>query len=142
MTTKLYDILLRRRKHRDKIKQWVFWHRYWDQKKKAWIDKPYKDRKTFMKTLCRKAGVRYFRFHVLRHAGASLMDSKGVNIGSIQRILGHENRSTTDIYLHSIGDAEREAMEIFEQASQSFEKSPTVSPTVFQNKNRQSEQKL
>ena len=50
------------------------------------------------------------------------MDSRGVNIGSIQRILGHENRSTTDIYLHSIGDAERKAMEIFEQASQPFEK--------------------
>ncbi len=69
------------------------------------------------------------------------MDSKGVNIGSIQRILGHENRSTTDIYLHSIGDAEREAMEIFEQASQSFEKSPTVSPTVLQIKTGSSEHK-
>ena len=42
------------------------------------------------------------------------MDSANVNIGSIQRILGHERRSTTEIYLHSIGASERAAMEVFE----------------------------
>jgi hypothetical protein len=67
-----------------------------------------------MKTLCRKAGVRYFRFHPLRHQGASILGRCNVNIGSIQRILGHENRSTTEIYLHSIGEAERDAVRVFE----------------------------
>jgi integrase len=86
------------------------------------MNQPYKDRKGIIRILCKKANVKYFRFHALRHAGASLMDSKGVNIGSIQRILGHENRSTTDIYLHSIGDSERVAMDIFERANQCFEK--------------------
>ena len=70
-----------------------------------------------MKTLCRNAGVKYFRYHALRHAGASMMDRNNVPIGAIQRILGHENRSTTEIYLHSIGDAEREAMAVLERAS-------------------------
>jgi site-specific recombinase XerD len=28
------------------------------------------------------------------------MDSQNVSIGSIQRLLGHENRTTTEIYLH------------------------------------------
>ena len=46
--------------------------------------------------------------------------------GRIQRILGHENRKTTEIYLHSLGEAEREAMRIFEQVS---EKSHTDSHT-------------
>ena len=46
------------------------------------------------------------------------LERANVSIGSIQRILGHENRSTTEIYLHSIGEAEREAMEVFEQATQ------------------------
>ena len=76
-----------------------------------------------MKTLCQKAKVQYFRFHPLRHLGASTLDRANVNIGSIQRILGHENRTTTEIYLHSIGEAEREAMQIFEN----FEKSHTDS---------------
>ncbi|MCU0591087.1 MAG: hypothetical protein MUC57_06400 [Desulfobacterales bacterium] len=40
------------------------------------------------------------------------MDQANVPIGSIQRILGHENRLTTEIYLHSIGDSEREALNL------------------------------
>jgi hypothetical protein len=31
-------------------------------------------------------------------------------------MLGHENRTTPEIYLHSIGDAEREAMKVSEKA--------------------------
>jgi integrase len=79
-----------------------------------------------MKTLCRKANVKYFRFHPIRHAGASIMDGRNVPISAIQRILGHENRQTTEIYLHSIGDLERQAMSEFERAS---EKSHTKSHT-------------
>ncbi len=46
---------------------------------------------------------------------ASMLDRENGNLGSIQRILGHENGTTTEIYLESIGDAEREAMKIFER---------------------------
>ena len=56
------------------------------------------------------------RIHALRHLGASVLDRANVNLGSIQRILGHEDRTTTEIYLHSIGEAEREAMKVFEKA--------------------------
>ncbi len=55
-------------------------------------------------------------FHALRHAGASLMDNCNVPLGSIQRILGHENRTTTEIYLHSINQSEIAAMAVYEQA--------------------------
>jgi integrase len=71
-----------------------------------------------MWNLCEKAEVKYFRFHALRHAGASIMDNNNVPIGAIQKILGHENRSTTEIYLHSFGMAEREAISIYELARQ------------------------
>jgi integrase len=116
MTLKLYEVLKNRYNSRDVTKPWVFWHRYWSRKAGCFVEGPYDDRKKFMKTLCKKAGVRYFRFHSIRHAGASLMDGNNVPIGAIQRILGHENRKTTEIYLHSIGDLEREAMCVFENA--------------------------
>jgi integrase len=120
MTDELFKILKRRYEKRDKQKPWVFWHRYWDKQKGGWIDKPYKDRSQIMKNLCDKAGVKYFRFHALRHCGASILDAYNVPIGSIQRILGHENRSTTEIYLHSIGDSERDAMAVLERHFENF----------------------
>lgn len=114
MPQKLYEILYRKYSNRDKNKPWVFWHIYTSRKTGERVEGPYKDRKRIMKTLCQKAGVRYFRYHALRHLGASILDHNNENIGSIQRILGHESRSTTEIYLHSIGGAERDAMEAFE----------------------------
>ena len=73
-----------------------------------------------------QAGVKYFRYHGFRHLGASLLDSANVNIGSIQRLLGHENRTTTEIYLHSIGESEREAIKVFDElAKKSHTKSHT-----------------
>ena len=118
MTQKLYEILNRRYLERDKIKPWVFWHTYWSSRTGEKQEGPFQDRKKIMKTLCRRAGVKYFRFHALRHSGASIMDRHNASMGAIQRILGHENRRTTEIYLHSIGEAEREAMSIYEDARQ------------------------
>ena len=92
--------------------------RYWSRKHGRFVEGPYGDRKKLMRRLCKKAGVRYFRFHPIRHSGASIMDGNGVPLGAIQRILGHENRKTTEIYLHSMGDSERDAMRVFEQARQ------------------------
>lgn len=126
MTSKLYTILSQRYKVRDPAKPWVFWQRYWSRKINDWVEGPYADRKKFMTTLCNKAGVKYFRFHALRHSGASVMENSNVSIGTIQKILGHENRTTTEIYLHNLGDSERLAMQIFEQARQ---KSHTESHT-------------
>ncbi|MEI6125584.1 MAG: tyrosine-type recombinase/integrase [Pseudomonadota bacterium] len=115
MTEKLHAILLTRYKNRDADKSWVFWHHFWSRKQKVWIDGPYKDRKKLMKNLCKKAGVKHFGFHALRHFGASILDNANVNLGTIQRILGHEKRTTTEIYLHSMGESERDAMKLFEQ---------------------------
>jgi integrase len=127
MTSKLFDVLSQRFMERDSSKPWVFWHTCWSSKTGKKFDGPYQDRKKIMRTLCREAGVPYFRFHAIRHSGASIMENGNVPIGSIQRILGHENRSTTEIYLHGLSGSERDAMDIFEQAR--VKKSHTESHT-------------
>lgn len=130
MTERLFGILSRRFNERDKTKPWIFWHRYMSRKEKKVVEGPYQVRGGIMKSLCRKAGVKYFRFHALRHFGASMLDRANVPIGSIQRILGHENRTTTEIYLHSIGDAERSAINVLdiEFENQLLEKVPHQVP--------------
>ncbi len=115
MTQRLHRILSRRYQGRDQSIPWVFWHTYTSRCTNEQVDGPFKDRNKIMRTLCKKAGVRYFRFHALRHASASIMDCSGARIGDIQRILGHENRRTTEIYLHAIGDGQREAIATLEK---------------------------
>ena len=111
MVPKLHEILYHRYQQRDETIPWVFWHEYWCRKSRKWVKASYKDRKKIMGILCQRAGVKYFRYHALRHLTASVLDGMGIPIGTIQRILGHQNRKTTEIYLHSVGDAERKAMD-------------------------------
>jgi integrase len=127
LTARLGEILKLRFQMRKKSNPWVFYASYRDWKTKKKVVAPFKQyRGTILKTLCRKTGVRPFTFHALRHAGASIMDHNNVPIAAIQRILGHENRSTTEIYLHTMRDAERYAIKVYERAT---EKSHTDSHT-------------
>lgn len=119
MTETLYYILSRRYEERDQTLPWVFWH-----KQKL---QPFQNRNRLMARLCAKAGVRSFGFHALRHTGASIMDMSNVPIGAIQRVLGHENRTTTEIYLHNIGNAERQAIDAYERA-RSKSLTPSLTP--------------
>ena len=84
MTKKLYEVLKSRFEGRNPKKPWVFWHRYWSRKNGRFVEGPCGDRKKLMKRLCDKAGVRYFRFHPIRHSGASIMD--GSNVAKIQKL--------------------------------------------------------
>jgi len=124
--SRLRSMQLKKWKKPRKFQRMMIKGGYWSRKAGKFCEGPYGDRKKLMKRLCVKAGVRYFRFHPIRHSGASIMDGNNVPLSAIQRILGHENRKTTEIYLHSNGDLEREAINIFERAR---EKSHTVSHT-------------
>lgn len=64
--------------------------------------KPYGDRRKTLETLCRKAGVRRFTLHCLRHLGASLMAENGEALVNVQARLRHKNLTTTQRYLHQI----------------------------------------
>ena len=73
----------------------------------------YYHRPKFMKGLCKRAGIApYFTFHTLRHMMASLMDDNPkISLTTIQKILGHSEARTTEIYLHKSIVAHDEAMD-------------------------------
>jgi len=114
MSDRAHLILLRRYRERAFDKPWVFWHEWNDTRSGEKRVGPYRDRKRIMKTLCKNAKVPYFRFHALRHSGASTLDEANVPTGVIQRLLGHESRETTEIYLHALRDTDRSAVAVFD----------------------------
>jgi len=52
---------------------------------------------------CEKIGLSAFGWHTLRHSYATLLDSVGAPLGTVQAFLGHSSPEVTrEIYLHSL----------------------------------------
>lgn len=64
--------------------------------------------KQFAKFLARH-DLPHHKFHCLRHTSATLLLYSGVNIRQVQERLGHGSLKTTQIYLHSIQEADEQA---------------------------------
>lgn len=77
----------------------------------------YDYRDKFLGSLCRRAGIPEFTYHCLRHHAASTLGERGASLPSIQKILGHERASTTDIYLRSLGISAEAAMGLLEEGT-------------------------
>jgi site-specific recombinase XerD len=46
------------------------------------------------------AGLAHYSTHKLRHTAATLMLQNGVDVRTLQEVLGHEHLNTTQIYTH------------------------------------------
>ncbi len=69
--------------------------------------------------LCKKAEVSPFGFHAIRHFFAvSLVKSQQTDLTDIQRLLGHQRATTTDIYLRGIDPRLDHLAGVIEQAVQ------------------------
>ena len=119
MNDTLYSVLSRRWKVRQKGTPNVFQFKE-------------KELRSMMARLCDKAKVQRFGFHAIRHHVLSVINDSGkASMKQIQELAGHKRQATTETYLHSMGQAVRDAAGILDEKSVSNFKRGT--PEVRQN---------
>lgn len=145
----LYSILKSRWKNR-KQETWVFYNEDTQDR--------YYHRPKLMAGLCKQAGVPpigynkrkiprgrhkgetedhplYIGFHALRHFMASyLADQEKVGVKAVSGLLRHKNLRTTEIYLHSIDEGQRIAIDKIQGKFTSRKDDPQALPTSIKEK--------
>ncbi|MBA7622771.1 Tyrosine recombinase XerD [subsurface metagenome] len=77
--------------------------------------RPYSDIKTAWQKAIKKAGIKDFRFHDLRHTFASYLVMSNVNLKTVQELLGHKSMQMTMRYSHLSGEYKYQAVNILER---------------------------
>lgn len=72
---------------------------------------PMQDIKTAFRGAVRRSGIEGLRFHDLRHTFASRLIESGVDIVTVQNLLGHYSVVVTQRYTHSSAEQKRKAVE-------------------------------
>jgi site-specific recombinase XerD len=72
--------------------------------------KPFVDLKAGFALACRKAGITDVSWHTLRHTFASRLLDRGVDIVTVQQLLGHSTVTVTMRYTHTNLDSKRAAV--------------------------------
>jgi len=85
----------------------------------------YIHRPKLMRTICKRAQVRHFGFHAIRHFVASyLADKQKFSITQVSRLLRHQSKATTERYLQVIDPQLREVMASLEEKSHTESHTP------------------
>ena len=79
-------------------------------------EKPYQDVKRSFSTALRKAGIRDFHFHDLRHTFASHLVMAGADITTVKDLLGHKSLTMTLRYSHLAPSHKAKAVDLLDQA--------------------------
>ena len=72
--------------------------------------KPFIDLKTGFAQACRKAGITGVTWHTLRHTFASRLVNRGVDVVTVQQLLGHSSVTVTMRYAHTNLDSKHAAV--------------------------------
>ena len=67
-----------------------------------------------IKQFARKAGLEEFHTHTMRHKFATDLVERGVDIKTVQELMGHENISTTQVYLAITNQRLRDAVDMLD----------------------------
>jgi integrase len=80
-------------------------------------EKPLSSIQASWNAILKRANIKDFRIHDLRHSFASLSLSQGVDLYTVSKLLGHKNISTTTRYAHleleKLKDASNKMAEVF-----------------------------
>jgi len=87
---------------------------------------PHRDFRTTFRQIVRKAGIEDFRFHDLRHRFASRLVMAGVDLPTVQALMGHKNVTMTMRYTHLSANHKQQAVALLEHFA---EKVPAIVPT-------------
>lgn len=79
--------------------------------------KRYQDVKRSFGTACRRAGLKDFHFHDLRHTFASQLVMNGVDITTVSRLLGHNSLTMTLRYAHLAPNHLQNAVDVLSRLS-------------------------
>ncbi len=83
---------------------------------------PYKTIKRSFSTALKKAEIRDFKFHDLRHTFASQLVMNGVDITSVKELLGHKTLNMTMRYAHLAPEHKMKAVRILDNVLKNTEK--------------------
>ena len=87
------------------------------------VGKPYRSFRTAFESARQKAGIVDFKFHDLRHTFASRLTMAGIDLPTVQELMGHKGISMTLRYTHLSSDHKQRAvsaLEQFEEKSHQF----------------------
>jgi len=111
MSDELYEVFQRRRENRHPEVDYVFWHRFYSQEKKVYVEDRYMSLNKFTKRLCEKAKVSHFSLHQLSHLAATLLKDSGASLSQLQLFLRHDEQKTTEIYAGHLDNSTTEQSE-------------------------------
>ena len=82
--------------------------------------KPYLDVKTEWWTALERAGIENFTFHGLRHTFGLRLGMAGVDLRTIQELMGHKDIKMTMRYSHPTPEHKKKAVKILDQVTSIF----------------------
>lgn len=92
----------------------------------------YTDLKRSFITACKKAGIKDFHFHDLRHTFASHLVMSGADLKTVQELLGHKSLTMTLRYSHLSQAHKKEALKALER---NLGHSPLIDNSLLSKKN-------
>jgi len=85
-----------------------------------WQGRPYKTCRTDLDNGLEKAGIEGVTLHTFRHTFGSRLGMMGVDLGTIQELLGHADITMTKRYYHPTAEHKRKAVEMLSEVTSNF----------------------